>query len=463
MTDHKLLPGVLAGDIGPKAYGGFGSVDNGYLQLDHVRIPRKNMLQRFAKVDAKGVYTPPKHDKLSYGSMVYLRAGIPEVQGWNLARATTTAIRYSTVRRQFKAGPKEDQEAQVITYAGVKYRLVPLLAKAYTLIFAGRQFWGMYEEMLDGLVKRGDVSMLAEVHTLSTALKATSTWDAVTGIEEARKSMGGHGFSALAGVGHIFANATPAQTYEGDNYVISQQIARSLLKSLAFISKSPKAASALPKSAQYLTTLLQPTSFAQAKSSASSPVSWLCPRTQLAALTHRAANSVLNLAQRMRKDPTQPISAHSFETAGVARAHAELYFARAFYEVLEGPKVQKNSAEYKALLTLAQISGLDMLLGKAQPELLVSGYLSASQARDMKTAYEGLVDGVSTELLVGLTDAFGLDDWELGVLGRKDGKVYEGMWAEVRKWDGQMEPLREEVVKIVEYGRGNVGRVRGKL
>lgn len=36
METHKAMPGVKVGDIGPKL--GFGSVDNGWLELDHVCI-----------------------------------------------------------------------------------------------------------------------------------------------------------------------------------------------------------------------------------------------------------------------------------------------------------------------------------------------------------------------------------------------------------------------------------------
>jgi acyl-CoA oxidase len=36
METHEALPGVRVGDIGPKL--GFGSVDNGWLELDHVCI-----------------------------------------------------------------------------------------------------------------------------------------------------------------------------------------------------------------------------------------------------------------------------------------------------------------------------------------------------------------------------------------------------------------------------------------
>ncbi len=40
--------GVHVGDIGAKL--GTNGNDNGYLALDNVRIPRQNMLSRFAKV-----------------------------------------------------------------------------------------------------------------------------------------------------------------------------------------------------------------------------------------------------------------------------------------------------------------------------------------------------------------------------------------------------------------------------
>lgn len=42
------LTGIVVGDIGPKF--GFNEVDNGFLKLENVRIPRENMLMKFAKV-----------------------------------------------------------------------------------------------------------------------------------------------------------------------------------------------------------------------------------------------------------------------------------------------------------------------------------------------------------------------------------------------------------------------------
>lgn len=45
---HMPLPGIKIGDIGSKA--GLNSVNNGFLGLDNVRIPRTNMLMKHAQV-----------------------------------------------------------------------------------------------------------------------------------------------------------------------------------------------------------------------------------------------------------------------------------------------------------------------------------------------------------------------------------------------------------------------------
>lgn len=225
------------GDIGPKHYGGFNMNDNGFARFDKVSIPRANFLCRYAKVDRSGKYSPAGHAKIGYGSMVALRAGMPTVLGLELAKCITIAVRYTTVRRQFTASaPRvtdkvEDgsmnttaqtqgsEEWQVIRYSSVKERLVPLLAASYCYIFAGHATMALYKEMLAALVAPPhDASALAEVHMLTAGLKAVLSWNVVAGMEEARKALGGHGFSIYSGIGERFAKEVPGQTYEGDKY-----------------------------------------------------------------------------------------------------------------------------------------------------------------------------------------------------------------------------------------------------
>ena len=49
LENHQPLAGVTVADIGVKfGNGGYNTMDNGLLRLDHVRIPRKQMLMRYA-------------------------------------------------------------------------------------------------------------------------------------------------------------------------------------------------------------------------------------------------------------------------------------------------------------------------------------------------------------------------------------------------------------------------------
>ena len=213
-TDMAPLPNVQVGDIGSKAFGGFGSIDNGFVRFNKVRVPRGNMLQRYSRVEKGGKFVAPKQEKLSYGSMITLRVAVVNLGSWDLARALTIAVRYTNIRRQFssKNCGKEDK---VIDYSSVKARLFPLLGVCYAYIFAAKGLIGAYSEMMKELNTNSESRRLAEVHALSTGLKACSSWDCLAGIEESRKACGGHGYSAYAGIGHIWANGIASQTYEG--------------------------------------------------------------------------------------------------------------------------------------------------------------------------------------------------------------------------------------------------------
>jgi len=55
--------------LGPKAFAGFAPTDNGFARFDHVRIPKENMLSKFAQVTDAGEYVKPPHAKISYGGV----------------------------------------------------------------------------------------------------------------------------------------------------------------------------------------------------------------------------------------------------------------------------------------------------------------------------------------------------------------------------------------------------------
>ena len=145
---HIPLPGVTVGDLGPKY--AYEANDNGFLRLQHVKIPRVNMCMRFASLSPQGEYRPAINAKLSYGTMVFVRSWIVIEASRYLARALTVAIRYSAVRLQFPkevdgeealaAGKKKGgvrEEAQVLDYTTQQQQLFPLLATAFAFHFTG--------------------------------------------------------------------------------------------------------------------------------------------------------------------------------------------------------------------------------------------------------------------------------------------------------------------------------------
>jgi acyl-CoA oxidase len=459
LETHELLPGIIAGDIGPKAYGGFGMLDNGYIHFSDVRIPLENMLMKHAKVTPMGEYIPAKHDKLSYGSMVALRAAIPASIGLSLAKAVTIAIRYCIHRRQFsdvKGGP----ERQVITYASVKHRLFPLLASSYAYIIAGRELWSLYQKMLEDIVQRGNVESLAEMHCLSTAVKVKSSMDCTKGIEEARKAMGGHGYSHMSGIGHLFANSTPAQTYEGDNYVIAQQTARSLLKHVAKLRSQGGNSYTLPASSSYLqTTLIAPSKFSAQRSAVRNTADWFNHAHQIAALEHRAAYLVSELGMDVSSGGKE-WAAYSWVCFRVATAHADVFCASAFHHAISSAHTSLSEDARQALELLCTIHTLHTLVD-ALPELFECGYINATQSRLLRKALdEAVCMRMTVEAAVKLIDAFAFTDYEMGgsALGREDGKVYEEMWRIVRERAGEEEKFRDGCLEIIRHYVGGNGK-----
>jgi acyl-CoA oxidase len=71
---------------------------------------------------------------------------------------------------------------------------------------------------------KGEFGDLPELHALSSGLKATCTAITADGIEAARRTCGGHGYSQLSGLPRLFASYVQNVTWEGDNNVLYLQV-----------------------------------------------------------------------------------------------------------------------------------------------------------------------------------------------------------------------------------------------
>lgn len=95
---HMPLPGIHIGEIGKKI--GINGINNGFLGLKNVRIPRLNMLMKNQQVLPDGTFIKSPISKLSYFPMVYVRCMVGLTSSVLLAEAAAIATRYSVVRRQ---------------------------------------------------------------------------------------------------------------------------------------------------------------------------------------------------------------------------------------------------------------------------------------------------------------------------------------------------------------------------
>ncbi|KAK5974534.1 hypothetical protein GCK32_009613 [Trichostrongylus colubriformis] len=122
-------------------------------------------------------------------------------------------------------------EVKILEYQTQQHRLFPQLARAYAFIFTGHA-----------------VDEMAELHYITSGLKAVVTYLTGQGIEQARMSCGGHGYSKASNMSELYGVAIGGATYEGENMVMLQQLARYLMKS----AEAAKKGVALGKLVDYL-------------------------------------------------------------------------------------------------------------------------------------------------------------------------------------------------------------------
>ncbi|KAI8069610.1 acyl-CoA dehydrogenase/oxidase C-terminal [Gongronella butleri] len=449
--DRKPVKGVTVGEIGPKAYGGFNAVDNGYALFDHVRIPRDNMLMRFSQVTKEGEYIKPVHGKLSYGSMVKLRVGMIGEAGMKLGKAVTIATRYATVRRQFhgEVPNKDGLEQQVINYSSVQHRLMPLLALSYAMIFAGQTIAIDFQEMNRKLMQQ-DASLLPDLHIATCALKVWCTRRATDGQEECRKAMGGHGYSIFSGIGQIFATAVPSNTYEGDNYVLAQQVGRALLKHLDTIAKGGKVQTA---SAGYLNYLAGDSPLKPIDGAAANI---LDPVVQERVFGLRAARLVADLAQQLKDG--RPWADVNMECWHIAFAHAE-YTLLVQFQARVKQLSEENPKIAAALQTLANLFALSQITHFNTAPFLSTGTIRPADLGTIQAAYRQLIATVVKDAIA-YTDAYQFGDNELGsALGAYDGRAYERLWEAAQKNPLNTEAGRKDIdailLKIMHEGENS--------
>ncbi len=216
------LEGVRIEDNGRKL--GLNGVDNGRIWFTHVVVPRENLLDKFGSVDAKGNYSSPitsqsKRFFTMLGTLVGGRVGVPYA-GLSAAKlGLTIAIKYAEKRTQF--GPSGGDEISILDYTTHQRRLMPLLARAYAFHFGQQYSLGRYVNKTE---EDGQ-----EVEAVAAGMKSLCTWFTTEALQECREACGGNGYLWENRFADMKADSEIFTTFEGDNTVLLQLVAKTRL------------------------------------------------------------------------------------------------------------------------------------------------------------------------------------------------------------------------------------------
>ncbi len=411
-----FLPGVGGEDDGLK--GGLNGIDNGRLHFTGVRVPRTNLLNRYGDVAPNGDYSSPiaspgRRFFTMLGTLVQGRVSLDGAAVAASKLALTAAITYSTQRRQFNASSDLSEEV-LMDYQRHQRRLLPRLAATYAASFAHEELL----EKLDGVFSGSHDTDedRQDLETLAAAYKPLSTWLALDTLQECREATGGAGFLAENRFTSLRADLDVYATFEGDNNVLLQLVAKRLLgdyakefKDMDFGVLARYAATQAGRTLHRSGLRRVAQTVADSGSEKKSAIALRDEHTQHELLSDRVSSMVAELAGELRgaKSMSKEKAAalfneHQNDLIEAARAHAELLQWEAF---TRGLKDLKDPGTRQVMTWVRDLFGL-CLIEKNLAWYLMNGRLSTQRARTLNAYINRLLAKIRPHSL-DLVEAFG--------------------------------------------------------
>lgn len=414
---REFLPGIGGEDDGIK--GGLNGIDNGRLHFSNVRIPRTNLLNRYGDVAPDGTYSSPiaspgRRFFTMLGTLVQGRVSLDGAAVAASKVALTAAIRYATERRQFNASSHTDEEV-LLDYQRHQRRLFTRLATTYAAGFAHEQLLQKFDDVFSGAADTD--ADRQDLETLAAALKPLSTWHALDTLQECREACGGAGFLIENRFASLRADLDVYATFEGDNTVLLQLVAKRLLADYAkefrnvdFGVLARYVVGQATGAAIHRTGLRQVAQFmADSGSVQKAAMALRHEEGQRALLTDRVqtmvaeAGAALKGSNRLPQDKGAALfNQHQNELIDAAQAHAELLQWEAFTEALRDVA---DPGTRIVLTWLRDLFGLS-LIEKNLSWYLMNGRLSMQRGRTVGEYINRLLVKIRPHAL-DLVDAFG--------------------------------------------------------
>ena len=414
---HDFLPGIGGEDDGLK--GGLNGIDNGRLHFDHVRVPRADLLDRYGSVAPDGTYSSPiaspgRRFFTMLGTLVQGRVSL-DGAAVNVSKlALITAVTYGNQRRQFTGGSDTD-EVVLLDRQEHQRRLLPLIAQTYAQAFAHERLLVTFDRVFSGASDTDEDRQ--DLETIAAALKPSSTWHALDTLQTAREACGGAGFLTENRLTSLRADMDVFVTFEGDNTVLLQLVAKRLLtdfsKEFADVDAGDIArivAGRAVDAALHRTPLMRVVqTLADGGNVRRSAGQLRSTQTQRELLSGRVEVMVAEVATALR--PATKASKeraavlfdrHQHELIEAARAHADLLQWEAFTAGLE--KIEDPGTR-QVLTWLRDLFGL-VLIERNLAWYLIHGRLSAGRARTVTSYIDRLLSHLRPHAQ-DLVDAFG--------------------------------------------------------
>jgi acyl-CoA oxidase len=397
------MPRVRIDDCGEKM--GLNGVDNGRLWFDKVRIPRENLLDRFATVGPDGTYespipSPGKRFFTMLSTLVGGRISVARAAVSAAKSGLTIAVRYGNRRRQF--GPKDEPEVPLMDYRTHKRRLLPRVATTYALHFA-----------LDDLTKRftamGPEDPLDRVEAEANALKAYATWHTTDTLQEVREACGGQGYRADNRIAALKADTDIFTTFEGDNTVLMLQVAKGLLSDFRREYRDMNLLGMARFVVDEVSTRL--TELNPVVTRKTDPGHLRSRDFHRSAFQYRANRMLLSAGRRLQRriegdmEPFDAFVDVQDHLVQLAHAEAERVVFDRFVQAIDRTEDPELREELDRLRTLYGLSRIEADLDW----YLEAGYVESTKAKAIRGAVNDVCDEVrpAAEALV---DAFGIPD-----------------------------------------------------
>lgn len=413
--NHQELPGITVIDNGYKM--GLNGIDNGRIWFEKVRVPRANLLNRFGGIDDEGQYfssieNPSRRFFTMLGTLVGGRVCVPRA-GLSAAKsALTIAIRHGLRRRQFGAD-QYSTETLLLDYPNQQRRLIPRLAKAYASQFA-------LDYLLDRFIDQDGEADMREIEAMAAGMKSYVTWFTTDCIQECREATGGKGYLAVNRFADLKADTDIFTTFEGDNTVLMQLVAKSLLADFKKAFQEDGNLAVLRYLGRRISTVITEQNPLVIRQADRKQID--TPSFYLAAFQFRDRRLTQTLAARFRaylKDGKDAFSA-ALHCQSHMMAAAEAWVERITLEqFLAKVKALPEGPEKDLLAKLCSLYAVHTIEAH-RGWYMESNYIAAVKSKAIRKLVDMLCAEIRPDVGV-LVDAFGIPDDLLGApIGRKN-------------------------------------------